>query len=308
MKAKDPGLKGRIGKESSASLHVPPTQVFSERNEELIPTNRLLQEKLDHLKAADNALARSEQRFRSLTEKSSDLITLVDLQGVITYVSPNTQEVLGYAPGELQGQNLFQWVHADEREAAQVLFAQCAAQPGAVRRTEVRFATRAGEWRWLETVATNLTDDPAVGGIVLNSRDVTGRRAAEEDLRRANRALRALRNNSQAIVRAESEAGYLREVCRIVKEDCGYALVWVGFAEDDAEKSVRPVAWAGFEEGYLDTLKLTWADAERGQGPTGTAIRTARTCRCLNMLEIPGSGPGARRRSNGAMPRRSPCR
>jgi len=61
-------------------------------------------------------------------------------------------------------------------------------------------------------------------------------------------------------------------------------LVWIGFAEDDEQKSVRPVASAGFDQGYLADLHITWSDTERGQEPTGTAIRTRKPARCTNML------------------------
>jgi len=67
----------------------------------------------------------------------------------------------------------------------------------------------------------------------------------------------------------------------------GFRLVWVGYAEQDEAKSVRPVAHAGFEEGYLATLNITWADEERGRGPTGTAIRTGQPCVARNYLEDP---------------------
>ena len=67
-------------------------------------------------------------------------------------------------------------------------------------------------------------------------------------------------------MRANNEEDFLKEACRIVVEDCGYKMVWVGLVINDPEKSVRPVAFSGFEKGYLDTLKITWADTERGQG------------------------------------------
>jgi len=99
-------------------------------------------------------------------------------------------------------------------------------------------------------------------------------RRADDELLRVNRALRTVGACNQALVRATSEATLLHDVCQAIVEVGGYRLAWVGFAEDDPGRSVRAVAQAGYEEGYLDTLKLTWADAERGRGPTGTAIRT----------------------------------
>ena len=74
-------------------------------------------------------------------------------------------------------------------------------------------------------------------------------------------------------------------------EDCGYAMVWIGYADDDEDKTVRPVAHAGFEEGYLEMLNVTWADTERGRGPTGTAIRTGLPSTCRNMLTDPLFAP-----------------
>jgi PAS domain S-box-containing protein len=115
------------------------------------------------------------------------------------------------------------------------------------------------------------------------NQEVTARHWAEEKLRQLNRTLKALSNSSQAMLRATNESELLQAVCRIIVEDCGHAMVWVGFAEDDAGKTVRPVAHAGFEEGYLQTLNVTWADTERGRGPTGTAIRTGQPSLCRDM-------------------------
>jgi PAS domain S-box-containing protein len=109
----------------------------------------------------------------------------------------------------------------------------------------------------------------------------------EEELKRLNRTLKAISDSSKAMMRTTNETEYLHEVCRIVVEDCGHAMLWIGYAEDDEGKTVRPVAYAGFEEGYLETLNITWADTERGRGPTGMAIRTGKPSACRNMLTDP---------------------
>ncbi len=109
-----------------------------------------------------------------------------------------------------------------------------------------------------------------------NIRDVTERKHKEENIQKLNRILVARSNSSKALISASDESWYLNEVCRIIVEDCGHALVWIGFAEQDEGRTVRPVAHAGFEEGYLDVLNITWMDTERGRGPVGTAIRTGK--------------------------------
>jgi PAS domain S-box-containing protein len=121
--------------------------------------------------------------------------------------------------------------------------------------------------------------------------EVLERKRAEEELRRVNRTLKALSNSSAAMVQAESELDYLEEVCRIIVEDCGHAMVWVGYAEENEEKTVRPVACSGFEEGYLETLNVAWADTDRGRGPTGTAIRNGKPSPCRDMHTDPRFAP-----------------
>jgi PAS domain S-box-containing protein len=113
----------------------------------------------------------------------------------------------------------------------------------------------------------------------------------EEELKKLNRTLTALGHSSQMIMRAAGETGYIDEVCKIIVKDCGYAMVWIGFAQDDEAKTVRAAAQAGFEEGYLKIVDITWADGERGQGPTGTAIRTGHPAVCRNMLTDPEFKP-----------------
>jgi diguanylate cyclase (GGDEF)-like protein len=87
------------------------------------------------------------------------------------------------------------------------------------------------------------------------------------------RALRTLSAVNHALLQASSEAALLAEICRVLVEESGYRMAWISQAEHDAEKSIRPLAHAGIEEGWLATLPNTWADTERGRGPTGTAIR-----------------------------------
>jgi PAS domain S-box-containing protein len=111
------------------------------------------------------------------------------------------------------------------------------------------------------------------------------------ELHRANRALLALTRCNQALTRARDEPTLLQEVCRLVVEVGGYRLCWVGFAQEDEARTVRPVAQAGYEAGYLHTARITWADNERGRGPTGTAIRTRRPAVFQDVAADPDFAP-----------------
>ena len=103
---------------------------------------------------------------------------------------------------------------------------------------------------------------------------LTDRKRAEEALHRLNRELRAISNCNQTLMRAVDETTLLSDICRIVCDEAGYRMAWVGYAENDDAGTVRPVAWAGVEDGYLAAANITWSDTERGRGPTGTAIRS----------------------------------
>jgi len=117
------------------------------------------------------------------------------------------------------------------------------------------------------------------------------RKRAEEELSRVNRALLMLSDTNQAVVRITDEATLLNEVCRIAVDVGGYRLAWVGFAEHNEAKTLRPVARAGFDSGYIESARVTWADDERGRGPGGTAIRTGQPCIARNILQDPSFAP-----------------
>jgi len=106
--------------------------------------------------------------------------------------------------------------------------------------------------------------------------EVVVRKEAEELLSWINLELTMLGECIHAVVRATDEQSLIQEVCRIIVEVGGYEMAWVGFAEQDEKKSVRPVGWMGKNDGFLETIDISWDDCDRGRGPTGTAIRTGK--------------------------------
>jgi len=110
---------------------------------------------------------------------------------------------------------------------------------------------------------------------------------SEEEVRKINRSLKVLTMSNHAVIRATEESSLLKDICTIIVEIGGYRMAWVGFAEQDEKKTVRPIEHAGYEDGYLDTLNITWADTERGRGPTGKAIHTGNPCISKNILTDP---------------------
>jgi PAS domain S-box-containing protein len=120
------------------------------------------------------ALELSEQRFKALVQEGSDLIAILDASGVYQYISPAAKTILGIEVEFLVGKKAMDFIHEDDRDRVQCKFDLLTQQ----KFTEIepfRFRDAEGQWRWIETKLTNMISDPAVGGIVANSREVTER-------------------------------------------------------------------------------------------------------------------------------------
>ena len=245
---------------------------------------------ITELRHTQDALRESEEKYRRLIENVDDLVCEVDADARYRFVNSRYEQVLGYTLDELLGKPVRGLIHPDDLRLSTPSFKKLV-DGGTISRNEWRFKHKNGEWRWFDCVAQTYEKSPGDTRVVVISRDVTDRKKREAELNQLNRTLRALSNINQAMMRIQDEVEFLQAVCKIVVNDCGHAMVWIGYAEEDEAKTVRPVAYAGFEKGYLDTLKITWADTERGRGPTGTAIRTGKPSKCSNMLTDPAFRP-----------------
>lgn len=132
-------------------------------------------------------LQRSEDRFGHLVQNLSDLITVVAVDGTMLYHSPSVERVTAYKGSALLGRSFLEFVHPEDQAAVRAAFEQVTLRTGTAVPPEYRFLHQDGSWIWLESVANNLLNDVAVGGIVVTSRDVTGRRILEEQVRQSQK-------------------------------------------------------------------------------------------------------------------------
>jgi diguanylate cyclase (GGDEF)-like protein/PAS domain S-box-containing protein len=156
----------------------------------------------------------SEDRYRALTQNSSDLVTVIEATGIVRYQSPAIERMLGYSQEELLGKNAFDYVHPDDLQRVKIAYDEGLKDPGLHPSAEYRFRHKDGSWRWLESVGTNLIQEPGVGGYVVNSRDITRRKEAEDRLREAEKRYRMLVEQIPAItyiqeIRRPSETVYV---------------------------------------------------------------------------------------------------
>jgi len=126
---------------------------------------------------------RVEERFSALVNSSTDVLTILDREGTVAYVSPSVEEVLGCTPDELVGDRALDWVHPEDRDAVvEEFFEDPAEWSGETRTTTYRFRDLEGGWRAVEAVGRSRVDDPAVEGVVINARDVTDRERRKQEL------------------------------------------------------------------------------------------------------------------------------
>jgi PAS domain S-box-containing protein len=244
---------------------------------------------------AEQALRESEKRLERAQEIAHLGSWEFDVVNNRLTWSDEVHRIFGLLPQEFGAtyEAFLDCVHPGDRAAVDAAYSDSVRENRDAYEIEHRVVRKSnGEIRIVHEKCEHMRD--ATGKIVRSTgmvHDITERKRWEREIERLNRTLRAHSHSDRALLRATNEAEYMQEVCRIIIEDCGHAMVWIGFAEDNEYKSVRPVAYAGFEEGYLETLRITWADTERGRGPTGTAVRTGKPGFCRDMHTDPQFTP-----------------
>ncbi len=212
-----------------------------------------------------------------ILENVRDAVFAADLSNRITFWAPSAERLFGIGASEAHGRPFGELLPFDIAASSGEDDLLTALAAGRAWRGEGSVRLRDGTELWIESTVSPLVVDGRVVGGVSVSRDMTSHRAETRGRESAERALRALSTLNRALVRASDEATLLGEACRVAVDTAGHRFAWVAYAEDDPERTVRPVASAGYDGGLLGAARITWADEPRGRGPVGTAIRTGRT-------------------------------
>ena len=147
----------------------------------------------------EEALRKSEEHFRSLTENASDIVTILGDDGILRYVSPSVQRLLGYGASELLGRNAFEFMHPDDLSPVMEALADAIQKPGSPQTATFRFKHADGTWRVLESIGQARLDQPNAYSVIVNSRDVTERIRQEEILQASKQRLRTVVAGSPVI-------------------------------------------------------------------------------------------------------------
>lgn len=217
----------------------------------------------------------------SLIEAVADPIVEIDSSGWITDANEAMVRATGVARRHLIGSDLAAYFTEPERARAGVLEALADGAATADAMTIRHVAGRSTDvmMRW----TTCRSVDGRAARVVVAARDVT-------QMRRIERRVAMVAEANHALVHAYDEAVLLQEICAILTTTGGYRLAWIGAAVAEG-KQVQTIAQAGFERGYLERAKITWADTERGRGPTGRAIRSRTAQVSRDILHDPAMAP-----------------
>lgn len=229
---------------------------------------------------AERALKESEAKYRELINAMNETVWVIDFDGHFLDVNDAAVKMLGYSREELLSLGV---KGIDKHLSSEQVETLIRLLPSAdIQIFETVHTTKDGREIPVEISSTIVTY-MGKKAILSIARDLTERKKTEEKLRRVNRALLTVGKSNEALIRATDVASLIQEVCRIIVKDCGYDLAWVGLVEHGEDKAVRPIAYEGFDKEYVDSLKITWDDTERGRGPTGRAIRTGKPQLCRDM-------------------------
>src|SRR5918994_4667409 len=237
-----------------------------------------VQEDVTRRKKAEEELRQSEERFRSLVQYASDIITVVGPEGTIRYQSPSIERRLGYDPEELIGTSAFDYVHREDAKQVRSAFAEALESQEVSPPVEFRFRHVDGSWRFLEAVGNNLLADPNVSGMVVNSRDITERKQAERE--RAQLLVR------EQVARAQAEAAQqrLRAILDNLTEGVLVADAWgrVVFVNPAAGRMLGTISGETLED-----LPDLWEDFQL----PGAVTRCARTGESIEARVSYGESP-----------------
>jgi PAS domain S-box-containing protein len=247
----------------------------------------------------------SELKFRTMVETAHDWERWDGPDGSIIYSSPSCERITGYPPTafEADGSLLERLLHPEDLPRWQDHYARIHQDPGQVQAAQdssaerdLRILRNDGALRWIDHTCIPMFD--AAGryqGRRIRIRDITERKAREQErehlalLDRFHRTQQALLECNQVVVRASGEQELLQEFCRLSMKVEGVHQAWVGLAEQDAARSIRPAACLGFKDADWAKARISWADDAFGQGPAAVAIRTGQVCIQPLALITPGS-------------------
>lgn len=181
-------------------------EVLRQNAEEMQATQEELQRSNQKLEEQIEEVNRTQKRMQLLLENASEVITIYEADETIRYISPSVESILGYGQKEMIGKSDIEKVHADHRDVFKELFRRMKANPEEKVTVQYEYRAKDGSFMWIETTGTNVMSNQAIHGFILNSRDITERRRAEQEQRMRSKMQALSENSLDLITRLEGDS------------------------------------------------------------------------------------------------------
>lgn len=237
-------------------------------------------------KQAELAHLESKNTLSAVLNSATEAITLFSSEGKLLMGNQTALNRLELSTGQISGQS---YMDLFEKKLAQSRFEKL--QEVVQSKNAVEFEDERNGIFYQHNFYPVLEEAGKVNRVAIFSRDITERKIKDEIIKKINRMFAALGKSSQAMIRYTEESEYLSRVCQIIVEDCGFSKVWIGMAEEDENKSIRPVASAGFTKGFQESQKLSWGDPDCCFCPSARAISSGKIVVYKNLLTNPEFEP-----------------
>jgi PAS domain S-box-containing protein len=209
--------------------------------EELKRSNQKLEEQIEEVN-------RTQKRMQLLLENASEVITIYEEDESIRYISPSVETILGYGQKEMIGKSDIDKVHPEHRDVFKEIFKKMKSSPDEKVTVQFEYKSKDGSYIWIESTGTNSLSNPAIHGYILNSRDITEKRRAEQEQRMRSK-MQALSENSPDLI-ARLEGGSISYINPVIESYTGKGI------DDFLNKKVDETGLdAGILQGWLNIVE-----------------------------------------------------
>lgn len=235
----------------------------------------------------EEEIERRKKYLESVLHAAPDAIVTIDTAHCIVEWNRGAEQVFRYKRRETLGKNIDDMItNPSLKNEAKILIQKILSGQRVEPIETVRYRKDGSAIDVIIAASPFQVGDDLHGAVIIY-KDISKRKQVENELRRVNRALKTLSESNQVLVRATNETNLLNRVCQILVNAGGYCFAWVGYIEENKEKSIKPVSKAGRDEKFLDTVHFTWNNKSKSPDPVNKAIWNGEPCIIKNIIKKP---------------------
>jgi PAS domain S-box-containing protein len=259
------------------------SEMVQEKTSDLTSAISLLNDEITSRRQAEEALRVSEKKYRDLYNNAPDMYHTLNSDLIIIDCNETEAQMLGYRKEEIIGRPLADFFTEESRVLLQRDY-PVLKEKKVLKNLERTFIRKdRTTFSAILNVFADVDEQGNIKGSRAIARDITDLKRSENELKNVNRTLKALSDFNNALLHVNEESSLLDETCRIIVNTGSYKMAWVGYAENNNRRIVRPVAHTGDATGYLKAVTITWDGPDRAMEPAGRVILSRNTCISRNL-------------------------